>query len=258
MNSSVKYDGWAVTPTYSFPALRYEKKPALPSGFYSVTRCEESDVACAPIPTTGFTDISVSLSKEQHRVIDVVSAFWGAKEGYAKLGFPYRRGVLMYGSPGCGKTTVIRQLISKLLASGGYALQANFLTSTSSRHLKALSAIRESSDANIMVIIEDIDQYAETEEEEDLLGLLDGVVNTSGVLFIATTNNKGKLSGRFTRASRFDEHLELEAPSNTDAEALVRSFITDESLVSKILGKSSNKTIADIKAEIINTVCFNR
>jgi len=146
-----------------------------------------------------------------------VDAFFGQKELYKKLNIRYRRGFLLVGSPGNGKTMMIRHLIRKCsLAYGADAHILNVNRRVSEVDITGI--IREASenpDAPGLVILEDMDSLTRESQltRAGLLGVMDGVEPREGILIIGTTNNPEDIDPALVhRPSRFDRVWHFKLP----------------------------------------------
>ncbi len=148
------------------------------------------------------------------KITDQISLFWKSEKRYRDISKSikviYKRGILMYGPPGCGKTALISIIMKGIVASGGVAI----LFSGSELTAMAVKAIKDiQPGTKILIVMEDIDGYIRRGGEEDLLDMLDGVhTNLDSVIFLATTNNFNALSKRMLRPSRFDLKVQLDFP----------------------------------------------
>jgi hypothetical protein len=145
-------------------------------------------------------------------IMSDVDKFWVSEDKFKKLGFLWKRGILMYGPPGSGKTSIIQQIASKFIAEGGICV---FMDNPKMlvhcvRMLKTVEPNRP-----IAVLMEDIDSIVQNYGESDILALMDGEVQIDNVLFVATTNYPEKLDKRLIcRPSRFDIVRKIGMPSD--------------------------------------------
>ncbi len=168
-----------------------------------------------------------------------VDAFFGAAAEYARLGLPHRRGILLAGPPGNGKTTAIRIIAARrpdpffLFAlkpdTEGYEMDEAFG--------------RASFDAPSILCFEDVDSlFGEKMPLSHFLNRLDGLRPFEGVLVLATTNHPEKLDEAITeRPSRFDRVFTFGNPQEPErrlylSRALGAAF--DERLVDDTAGFS--------------------
>jgi hypothetical protein len=161
------------------------------------------------------------------------------KRLYKRLGVPYRRGVLLHGPPGNGKTSVIRMI-------GGRLPKIPFLLLRPDRQINggALRAVidRWQRQAPAALVIEDLNWLLEQVDVSQFLNLIDGIERASagGLLLIATTNYPEKLDPAVNnRPGRFDVVIELPNPD----EALRYEFFA------KNLGKAAKKNREEPLAE---------
>lgn len=140
--------------------------------------------------------------------------FCAGRAWYAEQGLPWRRGVLLYGTPGNGKTTVARMLASRFFDRGGEAFGYSPCPRCSDEDLR--SAFRSASAAApALLALEDIDALQQTQvTRSGLLALLDGGGGVaSGVFVVATTNYPESVDPALAgRAGRFDRAVHIPEP----------------------------------------------
>jgi hypothetical protein len=137
--------------------------------------------------------------------------FLESGQWYENLGIPYRRGYLLYGPPGCGKTSFCQVL------AGALRLDICML-SLSNRGMddNNLASLLREAPARSMVMLEDVDAVFTNRELQKsagdaagitfsgLLNAIDGVASQEGRIFIMTTNHIEKLDPALIRPGRCD------------------------------------------------------
>ncbi len=164
--------------------------------------------------------------KHEETLLKDVETFLGAKEWYIQNGVPYRRGYLLYGQPGNGKTSVIAAIASKLdLNICVLNLSSSYLDDEILLHL--FSEVPE----NSLVLIEDIDcvfVQRETDQKRitfsGLLNAIDGITATEGRIVFMTTNHKEVLDPALIRPGRCDLEVEFTNATVEQAEKLCLRF----------------------------------
>lgn len=132
------------------------------------------------------------------------------KELYKKLHIAYKRGVILYGDPGNGKSAMIREIIRQ--TSGVDVVVINPNVKNIPRILNSL--IKSMDGSPVIIVIEDIDSIITDSNRSELLNILDGVDVKSGVFFIGTTNYYEKIDPAFmNRSGRFDRTFKINNPS---------------------------------------------
>ena len=130
------------------------------------------------------------------------------KDRYAKYNFLYRRGILMYGDPGTGKTATIYKIMDRVVAKGGivfYNVDAEYIAPVVNR----IHTIQP--DVQVLVIWEEFERY---KRDHDVLQLLDGGKQLNNVVYLATTNYIDQIPPRLrNRPSRFARLVEVGPPT---------------------------------------------
>lgn len=143
-------------------------------------------------------------------VLEEINSFWTKENHYKQLGVTHKRGILLHGPAGCGKTSIVAMCIKDTIKRGGLAFRLQDLDNFQ-EGLPLLRQIEEK--RPIMVIVEDID-YICSYDEETLLEIMDGSSSLGGgILYLATTNKLEQLPPRIRcRPSRIDTLLEIGLP----------------------------------------------
>lgn len=141
-----------------------------------------------------------------------VAHFLASRELYAKAGAAWKRGMLLMGPPGNGKTHAIKGLIKRA------GLPCLYVKSFSGRHVDPAGSIpqvfaRARELAPCVVVLEDLDSLVDDENRSFLLNELDGFAVNDGLLTIASTNHPERLDPSLIhRPSRFDRKYRFELP----------------------------------------------
>ena len=144
-----------------------------------------------------------------------VMSFFQDPKAYAKFNIAYRRGLLFVGTPGGGKTMMIRHLIRQCHSScKTHFLSINIKRTTNEDEISAFFE-RASRKAPCMVILEDLDSLTKESSvsRSALLNQLDWLKPRKGLLVIGTTNNPVEIDPALIhRPSRFDRVWIFEMP----------------------------------------------
>lgn len=149
------------------------------------------------------------------RIITDCNDFIGNSLWYTKRGIPYRRGYLLYGPPGCGKSSFITALAGKL-EYGICLLNLSERGLTDDRLNHLLNVAPEQT----IILLEDIDAAFISREStlqqksafdglnritfSGLLNCLDGVASTEARIVFMTTNYIDRLDPALIRPGRID------------------------------------------------------
>src|SRR5215472_7916318 len=92
----------------------------LPAGAYTcaMDNCGNPHFQARDLQLDELVDFQGSLPA---RILDEIDRFWGMGERFAQYGFLHRRGYLFYGKQGSGKSSLIHQIIARILAQGHVA-----------------------------------------------------------------------------------------------------------------------------------------
>jgi hypothetical protein len=156
-------------------------------------------------------DLIVLPDTANERVLSGMQKFWASRERYEKYGLIYKRGVLLWGPPGSGKTATLQLMMQQLVKLGGIVVLSDDPEGT----VALLHMIRKIEPSrNIIVVLEDVDETVKRYGEHTLLALLDGEFQIDNCVMVATTNYPELLGARIVnRPSRFDERILVDMPS---------------------------------------------
>jgi len=147
-------------------------------------------------------------SGPMEEVLSELDRFWGLKDDYKKLGLMYTRGILMYGPPGGGKTSICNQVVDMITGRGDIVVYGGDLNITKAG-LQQLRSVEP--DRRLIVVFEDADEYLRY-DEQSFLHLLDGQDSTDGIVYLASTNYIDKFPQRLLRSGRFDKKVYVPNP----------------------------------------------
>lgn len=246
---------WAQSGDAFFPVSEVVQE--LPPGAY---RCRDSNrgpyLEKMPIEIDSLLTLPDSAVET---LLAEFKKFWTLRENFSARGFTFKRGLLMWGPPGSGKTSAIWQMTQELVR-----LHRGVVVFIENPHLATvcISLLRRiEPDRPMITIMEDLDALVGQHGDHGFLALLDGETQISNVVHVATTNYPEYLDKRFVdRPSRFDTIMRVGMPSaharrvyfqakepSLDAETLERWVV-----------RTDDYSIAHLREVIIATKCFDQ
>ena len=154
------------------------------------------------------------------------------REIYEKLGAKLPQGILLYGDPGLGKSLMAKCFIAE---SGlpAYIVRRNkgsddFIGKITETFEKAKN------NAPAIVLLDDMDKFANEDDRhadaEEYVAVQAGIDEVKGcnVFVFATVNEMRKLPHSLIRSGRFDRKIEVHAPTDRDAEEIIKYYLAQK------------------------------
>ncbi|KAH9844920.1 mitochondrial chaperone BCS1-like [Teratosphaeria destructans] len=151
------------------------------------------------------------------RILDDVKEFLDARVWYLDRGIPYRRGYLLHGPPGTGKTSFVQALAGELDFN-----IAMLSLSQRGLHDDLLNSLLLDVPPRTLVLLEDADAAFSNRRQTDnegysganvtysgLLNALDGVASAEERIIFMTTNHIDRLDDALIRPGRVDMTVHL-------------------------------------------------
>lgn len=250
-----KYFGYSVTNTVN----------TIPAGFYKFTRSQSLGLGIVK-SNVNLDELFELPFKESHTIINDIKKFWNSKDKYDEYNYTHKRGILLYGKPGNGKTSIINLLTLELINKhNGIVFSIN--TPDDLYDFKEfVPAILRNIEPNrpIICTIEDIDSILSNyghATKSSFLNLLDGSSQVTNIVYIATTNYPEQLEENITnRPSRFDRRYEIGLPDDNVRRVYIQNKVKEEDLKNIDLDywvqNTEGFSISHLKELIISVIIF--
>ena len=173
-------------------------------------------------------------------LIEDIEGFFDSRELYAELQVPWKRGIILHGLPGNGKTASIKAVISRLRKRGqGTDVDENSIAQDSpipSLYVKSFEdqcqgpqyAIyrifsRARRMAPCLLVFEDLDSLLTKRTRSYFLNEVDGLEANDGILMVGSTNHLDNLDPAIRdRPSRFDRKYYYPLPGPAERASYTR------------------------------------
>lgn len=230
----------------------------LKPGYYEIGQLQGGQIVyrLRTIITDELIDFPDSLSDS---ILNEIDKFWGMYDRFLRYGNLHRRGYLLYGPPGSGKTCIVHQICKQIVSKGGLIFDCK----NPRLLMKALENFREVENSRqIVCIFEDLDSIIRDYGDDTLLKMLDGENLIDRVLNIATTNYPELLDKRLVgRPRRFDRVIKIDMPNKNQREIFFKNKLLTEDLENIPLDEWVDKTkgfsFAALAELIISVLCLD-
>lgn len=246
---------WAQSGDAFFPVS--EVVQSLPAGAY---RCCDSNrgpyLEKMPIQIDSLLTLPDSAVE---LLLAEFKKFWTLRENFSARGFTFKRGLLMWGPPGSGKTSAIWQMTQELVRLHNGVV---IFIEHPGLAVACVGMLRRIEPTRPMItIMEDLDALVQRHGDHGFLALLDGETQISNVVHVATTNYPEYLDRRFVdRPSRFDTIMRVGMPSAEARRVYFRSKepSLDAETLERWVKRTEDYSIAHLREVIIAVKCFDQ
>lgn len=188
-------------------------------GLYDVSASDshnDMNVNYSPLKPRMFNTLYFS-NDEINKIKSFLDHFVDLKDFYYQKQLLYKTGILLYGKPGTGKTSLVKAIATHYNRS---IININIATFDE----LSISTLTQSINVDsykYIVLLEDIDTLFLNRDDDNntredrtiinkLLQFLDSNSSPNDVIFIATTNHKERLDEALLRNGRFDLHINVD------------------------------------------------
>ncbi|NWJ48477.1 MAG: ATP-binding protein [Chloroflexi bacterium] len=147
--------------------------------------------------------------------------FFASRSTFEHYNIPWKRGILLVGPPGNGKTHAVKALINSLSKPCLYVKSIKTQRSDDEENISQVFD-RARKTAPCVLVLEDLDSLVTAQNRSFFLNEMDGFAANAGIVTLATTNHPEKLdSSILDRPSRFDRKYHFDLPGESERHAYI-------------------------------------
>lgn len=162
------------------------------------------------------------------RVVTEIQKFWDKETVFREYGLPHKRGIILWGPPGSGKSCLLQLIMKDVVSRDGIVVKFTHpnLFNDGMRKFREIEP-----STPVVVLMEDIDSIIENFNESEVLNILDGVNQIERAIFLATTNYPERLGARIVnRPSRFDKRFFIGHPNEESRKLYLQHIIGEDKI----------------------------
>lgn len=235
---------WLVDDNSFYPSTNLKIKAKLDPGVYQISFDRNRGTFCKKIDINSDA-LYIFSDSSMNSLLSEIANFWDKDKLYKEHNLVHKRGVLLEGPPGNGKTSLISLLSKQIMDKGGLVfiiddaqklpLYIDFIT-IDFRSIQP--------DTPVITVLEDLDKFSDSPY---VLDFFDGKSSLNNHVIISTTNNTGMIPDALLRPSRIDLRVILDNPS----EHTIREYFTFKNVpeedLDKLVETSKGLSLADLK-----------
>lgn len=249
----IKPAQWVAVSSRAFQAVSMSYNQ-LTAGCYNITRDHNNGKPVFLLKEVKTDEILHFRDSLSDKMIKEMAGFWNSHDKFKKHKVLQRRGYLLYGPQGTGKSSIVQLVIYDTVRRGGLVL----ICDNPKYFAEGLAVARQVEPSRpIVCIFEDIDAIIKRYGEDQLLAILDGTDKIDRVLNIATTNYPEILDKRIiSRPRRFDRVYKIPNPSAKLREAFLKVKLPKGTNVKKWTKDTEGLSFAAMTELIVSVFCL--
>lgn len=239
-----------------FPA--YATTPHIPTGLYNIVINPDNGMGLSRVEYD--TDnIFVLPHIPYTTIVNDLIIFWNSVNKFKALKLNPHRGILLYGEAGCGKTSLIYQLLKEMESFNGIAIQ--FHDPHSWSEMIPILRLLENN-RPIICIIKNLDKIVEKYGEEYFLQFLDGINSVQNIVYIATIDDVNGIPNSIQfRPSIFDRKYEVPKPDAITRKAYFKKKLDgleqSQYAIDQLVKDTQDFTMAHLREFFVSVFIFN-
>ncbi|VDC06306.1 unnamed protein product [Peniophora sp. CBMAI 1063] len=153
-----------------------------------------------------------------------VYGFFESRDMYKRFKIPWRRGIIMHGPPGNGKTISVKAIMKDCSVMGYTPLYVKTFKNFRGDEYAIQAIFDKARDtAPSVIVLEDLDSHITEQNRSYFLNQIDGIGGNNGILVLGTTNHFERLDPALsTRPSRFDRKFLFDDPDRPSRRLYVK------------------------------------
>ncbi|MDH3353067.1 MAG: CDC48 family AAA ATPase [Nanoarchaeota archaeon] len=218
------------------------------------------------VPSITYEDIG-GLTDEVKKVREMVELPLKRPEIFMRLGIEPPKGVLLYGSPGTGKTLLAKAVANEseahFILLNGPEIMSKFYGESEKKIREIFDEAEKNSPS--IIFIDEIDSLAPKREDaggeverrvvSQLLTMMDGLQSRGKVVVIGATNRPNAIDPALRRPGRFDREVEISVPDKEGRLQILKIHTRGMPLTKNVkLDELARKTHGFVGADV-NSLC---
>lgn len=229
-----------------------EDTQLMPSGTYRFDYNDQFQTVAKPIRKS-WSDQYIELNDDASKLYDDITTFFEQKDEVFSDQDQAKRGTLLYGPPGNGKSMTIRKSVNDLIDNENalcFVMEPDKLSDFSD-----IDPFRQVlSNQNVIFLIEEITEFG---EGDSLLEFLDGGLSWNNSYIVATTNYPEQLDANIMdRPGRFDQTVHVDHPNYENRKKFLNELY-DEPVTKEAINKSDGLSLAYLKEATVRAKLYD-